>query len=57
MAYTFVIDPSDDKFINPKFSKTVFDTGEAKIDTKVSKMFQNVYGHFYGVVQHYSKSE
>ena len=51
MAYICVIDPSEDKFIFPKFIKTVFKSGESRIDSKVSHMFQKVYELFDGFVQ------
>ena len=50
MAYTFTIYPSDDKFIFPEFAKTIFNSGESIIDSKVSYMFWKVYEHFYGIV-------
>ena len=57
MAYTCVIDPSDDNFIFSEFAKTVFKSGEYRIDSRISQMFWKVYEHFYGLVQQYRKSE
>ena len=53
MAYTYAIDPSDDKFIFPNFAKTLFNIGKSIIDSKVTHMFRKVYGSFYGIFQQY----
>ena len=41
MEYTCAIDPSEDNFIFPEFSKTFFKSGESRIDFKVSRCFEN----------------
>ena len=55
MAYTCIIVTSDEKFIFPKFSKTVFKIGNAKINSKVSHMFLKEYEYIYGSFQQYRK--
>ena len=57
MAYTCDIDPSDYNFIFPEFAKTVFNSEESIIDSKVSHMFRKVYEDFYGIVHKYRKIE
>ena len=57
LAYTCALDPFNDKFIFPEFSKTFFKTGEFRIDSKVSHMFRKVCEHFYDLVQKYRKGE
>ena len=57
MAYTCAIDCSDVKFVFPELAKTVFKSGEAVIDSKVSQMFWEVYERFYGIVKQYKNGE
>ena len=55
MAYTCIIDPSNEEYILPEFAKTVFKSEESRIDSRVSLLFRKVYEHFYKQVQHYIK--
>ena len=55
MAYTCIMDTSDDEYIFPEFANVVFKSGESKIDSRVSFMFQNIYERFYKIVQKYIK--
>ena len=55
MAYTCIINPTNEGYIFPKFSKTVFKSGESIIDYRVSLLFRKIYEHFYKLVQHYKK--
>ena len=57
MEITYAIYHSDNKFFFPEFPKTVFKTGDAKVNTKVSQMFRKVYEFFYGIIEKYRKSE
>ena len=43
MAYTFAMDPTDDNYVFPNFSNMVFKSGEAKIDSRVSRIFRKFY--------------
>ena len=53
MPYSHVMDPTDTKYIFYEFSRMVFKSGEAKIDSKVSQMYRIVFGIFYAIVKHY----
>ena len=57
MAYTCIMDTSDNEYIFPKFAKVVFKSGESKIDSRVSFMFRKIYEHFYELVQQYRKGQ
>ena len=47
MAYTCVVERTNKKLIFPEFSRTVFKTDEARIDSKVSQMFRKIYERLY----------
>ena len=57
MAYTCIMDTSDDEYIFPEFANVVFKSGESKIDSRVSFMFRKIYEHFYELVQQYRKGQ
>ena len=42
MAYTCIINPSNEGYISPKFAKTVFKSGESIIDYRVSLLFLKI---------------
>ena len=49
IEYTCVMDRIDEEFILSKYSITVFKSGEAGIDYKLSHMFKRVYERFYAI--------
>ena len=57
MAYSFVLDNTEEKYIFPEFTNTLFNAGESNIDYKTSQMFRNVYEIFYEIFQQYIKGE
>ena len=57
MAYTCIMDTSDDEYIFAEFANVVFKSGESKIDSRVSFMFRKIYERFYELVQQYRKGQ
>ena len=49
MSYTCAMDPSNGEYTFPEFSKTVSNTGEVRIYSKVSHMFKKLYERLYSV--------
>ena len=57
MAYTYIIDHSNEECIFPEFAKTVCKIGESRIDSRVSIMFRKIYEQFYKLVQKCGKGQ
>ena len=46
------MDPTNGNYIFIEFSITVFKSGEARIDYKISQMFRKLYERSYAIIQH-----
>ena len=57
MAYTCIMDTSNNEYIFPEFARTVCKSGESRIDSRVSTIFRKIHEHFYKLVQQYRKGQ